>query len=470
MINVISGLDLICVFAILISFFLLSKGWKRRLSKAIAFFFAALLFVTLIRAIGDFLDWSGISNFLSRFEEYLEILAPLLWGFLFYAFLQTHTEQTLRDSEENLSVTLDSMAEGVIVTDMQTCILRLNPAAREILRIKEKEVIGLPLFEIFNLVHSETRQKLEGFLNRVMKEGRVVGFAQEGLLIAHDGAERIIADSSAPILDNNGKAIGVVIVIQDITEQHFVAEQLRHSQKMKAIGQLAGGIAHDFNNLCTGINNYSELLDRCVHGDKKASKYVANIKNCTNQAADLTRMLLAFARKGKLEEKPVNIHNVISEVIGILQHTLPSSIFIECELKAKHPYTLGDYAQLENAILNIALNARDAMPKGGTLTFATSEIELDKEYSHKHNLAITSGVFLQLSISDTGEGISDEVKEHIFEPFFTTKNIDKGTGLGLASVYGTIKNHQGGIDVVSSIGDGATFILYLPLLEKEKEY
>ncbi|MBN1493002.1 MAG: PAS domain S-box protein [Candidatus Omnitrophica bacterium] len=464
MLTFISVLDLICILQIMASFFMLYKGQKRRMPKNLVVPFACLLSVTMLRAIGDFLEWSAISHALSDYEEYTEILVPMLWGFMFYALMQAQTEKTLRESQENLAITLDSIGEGVIVTDIERSIIRINPQAAIILGISVDQALNRPFEKYFMLVDRETLEKKSGLIEHVMEKGKVVGFAKQAVLIRHDGTERIIADSSSIIGEKPDNVFGVVTVFKDITEQTLIEEQLQHSEKMNAIGQLAGGIAHDFNNLCTGINNYSELLGNHLAEDAKSQKYITQIKNCANQAADLTRMLLAFARKGKLEEKPVDLHAVIREVITILEHTLVQSIKIECVLNAKNLHILGDYAQLENAILNISLNARDAMPEGGMLKFETRDIFLDEEFCRLHQIEVTSGNYLELLVSDTGCGMTDEVKSHIFEPFFTTKSMEKGTGLGLASVYGTIKSHHGAIEVTSTTGEGSTFVLYLPLI------
>jgi two-component system, cell cycle sensor histidine kinase and response regulator CckA len=468
MINFISGFDLVCILAALFSFIMLYKGWKRGFSEGPAFLFASMLVVTLIRAVGDFAQWSGISVSFNRYEEYSEILEPMLWGFLFYAVLQMLTEKTLRESEENLAVTLDSIGEGVIVTTTEGIIVRMNPQAELIIGTDQAHCVGKNIDDAASIIDAITKVKRTGLIQSVIAKGKISGFAKKGLLVRADNTERIITDSSAPIYDRSHNVIGVVVVFKDITEQYLVEEELRHAEKMRAIGQLAGGIAHDFNNLCTGINNYSELLDLCVINDNKAKKYITQIKNCTNQAADLTRMLLAFARKGKLEERPVDIHNVISETVGILQHTISVAITIECELHAQYAIVLGDYSQIENAILNLALNARDAMENGGVLTFVTAQVDLDEEYCRKHGLDLSPGEYIEIAVSDTGIGMSDEVQKHLFEPFFTTKELSKGTGLGLASVYGTIKNHHGAIDVVSKLHEGTTVIIFLPILSQTK--
>jgi PAS domain S-box-containing protein len=467
--QIVTGIDITCGLAATTSLGLLMMNWKKYMpSKGTALLFAGLLTLTMVRAFGNVLEWSGAWYFLDTIEESLEILEPLLWGGLFYVFIQARTENSLRESEENLAVTLDSIGEGVIVTTIDGIILRMNLQAELIIGTDQAHGVGKNIDNAVNIIDAITKERRVGLVQSVIAKGKIYGFAKKGLLVRADNTERIITDSSAPIYDRSHNIIGVVVVFKDITEQNLVEEELRHAEKMRAIGQLAGGIAHDFNNLCTGINNYSELLDLCAINDNKAKKYITQIKNCTNQAADLTRMLLAFARKGKLEERPVDIHNVISETIGILQHTLSAAITIECELHAQYAIVLGDYSQIENAILNLALNARDAMENGGMLTFVTAQVNLDEEYCRKHGLDVIPGEYIEIAVSDTGIGMSDEVQEHLFEPFFTTKELSKGTGLGLASVYGTVKNHRGAIDLVSKLHEGTTVIIFLPLLSQTK--
>jgi PAS domain S-box-containing protein len=240
-------------------------------------------------------------------------------------------------------------------------------------------------------------------------------------------------------------------------------DRLRQAEKMDAIGHLAGGIAHDFNNQLTGILGYAELLRLSVN-DAESVSFAEHIVRASRRSSDLTRQLLAFARKGNYEIVPVNIHSLIDEVVALLERSIDKRISIRTDLAAGVPFVIGDPTQLQNALLNLAINARDAMPEGGELLLATKTFEVDAQ-ARKEFPQLSLGTWLRMSVTDTGTGMNDETLRRLFEPFFTTKETGKGTGMGLASVYGTIQSHQGVISVDSKLGRGTTFEIDLPLAE-----
>ncbi len=252
---------------------------------------------------------------------------------------------------------------------------------------------------------------------------------------------------------------------RDITEHRKIESQLRQAQKMEAVGQLAGGIAHDFNNLLTGILGYANMLRSDSKLDKEVHESAKVIEKAARRAAELTKQLLGFARKGKLEETSVDVHRLVQEVASILGHTIDRRIRISQKLGAKPPYVRGDASQLQQVLLNLGVNARDAMPEGGEIVFETFVVELDEEYCRAHAGA-SPGRHLLISVTDTGCGIPKEIQDRIFEPYFTTKKRGEGTGMGLAMVYGIVKNHGGSIRVYSEGGRGTTFKVYLPLALK----
>ena len=254
----------------------------------------------------------------------------------------------------------------------------------------------------------------------------------------------------------------MVVLAQDITERKSIEERLRHSQKMDAIGQLAGGVAHDFNNMLGGIMGAAELLKRSRNLGEKEKRYIDMLMNASERAADLTAKLSAFGRKGKTESKAVDINTVVSNTLGIVQQTFNKNIKVTTALEASETIVMGDHTGLQNALLNLCINASQAMPDGGNLRITTSNIHLDSEYCNTLSLAIEPGKYVNLEVTDTGSGVDDDDIEHIFEPFFTTKEVGKGTGLGLASVYGMVEEHRGAITVTSEKGHGTTFNLMLP--------
>ncbi|RKY83703.1 hypothetical protein DRQ09_09675, partial [candidate division KSB1 bacterium] len=264
-----------------------------------------------------------------------------------------------------------------------------------------------------------------------------------------------------------------ISIIRDITERikaeeekRKLQEQLFYAQKMESIGRLAGGIAHDFNNILTSVMGYAELL-KMEFPDTTTSegKAVDVILRGTERAANLTKQLLGFARGGKYNPVPININDVIRDVVSMSEKIFEKNIDVNYEFEQKVKTIEADRTQMEQVLTNLIINAKDAMPLGGTLTFRTENIYIDKEYSNKYP-EFKTGNYVKISVSDTGIGMTEEVKKHIFEPFFTTKGLAKGTGLGLATVYGIIKNHNGYINVYSEAGKGTTFNIYLPASTK----
>lgn len=278
------------------------------------------------------------------------------------------------------------------------------------------------------------------------KEGGVRWIHERGYSVPHEA-------------DGQARMAGVCT---DITEQKELQEQIHQIEKIDAIGQLAGGVAHDFNNQLAGILGYADLLASSLE-DTEHKSFAQNICASAHRAADLTSQLLAFSRKGHIESKPVCLHQIVEETADLLQRSIDKRIVIHKHLDAELSTIYGDPSKIQNAILNLALNARDAMPEGGTLTFATEIIHMDDPSTLKNLGQMDAGDYITASVSDSGSGISDRDLARVFEPFFTTKEEGKGTGMGLASVQGTVAQHRGGITVESKPGRGSCFKLYLPL-------
>lgn len=240
-----------------------------------------------------------------------------------------------------------------------------------------------------------------------------------------------------------------------------------HNEKMQAVGQLAGGIAHDFNNKMTVILGYCDLLMKKFDPHSQSYKYLEQIRVSGLQSSELTRQLLAFARKGVYQFSNVNINMLISEIIALLNRSFPQRITIRHFLNSTTPFVWGGTPQLQNAILNIALNAKDAMPSGGTFSIETSNIAIDDTFKVTTGQKFEPGEYVRISLTDTGPGIDPEIQKNIFEPFFTTKKDGKGIGMGLAAVYGIVESHKGFITVSSILNEGTTFIVYLPVTQNE---
>ena len=403
-----------------------------------------------------------------RFDHQITIDRPDEIGRLANNFkqMQSAIQQTiasLRSSEENLRTTLDSIGDAVIATDAQGLIVRMNPVAEDLTGWPSVQAIGRPLPEVFHIIHYRTRELLPCPAQQVLGLQERIELPADTVLIARSGKEYQIADSAAPIRRENQQLSGVVLVFRDITQEMILQEQLLQSRKMDTIGQLAGGVAHDFNNMLGGILGAAELLKRRLSPDEKNQKYVGMIVDAAQRAADLTSKLLTFARKQHISSTPVDVHLALNKAFELLQNTVDRRIRIHIALNAPHSMVAGDLSQLQNAFLNLGLNAAQAMPAGGDLHFSTQIQQLDTEYCARSSFELQPGLFLEIEIRDSGQGILPENLERIFEPFFTTKEQGKGTGLGLAAVFGTVQMHHGAITAYSEPGHGSVFHLLLPL-------
>ncbi len=255
----------------------------------------------------------------------------------------------------------------------------------------------------------------------------------------------------------------LTLIAQDVTKLHSIQEKLHQSDKLLAIGQLAGGIAHDFNNQLAGIVGFAEMVKLDSQAGSDLSSYADHILGCAHQSALLTGKLLTFARKRSKTKKSVDIHTVILEVQALLSHSIDKRISISSDLSSEISIIAGDGSQIQNALLNLGVNARDAMTEGGELVYSTRLTHVTQDFLSKYSDAVPDGEYIRVSVSDTGAGISEEVQKKIFDPFFTTKGEGEGTGLGLSAVYGTVKDHDGFITTYSEVGMGTTFNIYLPV-------
>lgn len=286
-------------------------------------------------------------------------------------------------------------------------------------------------------------------------------FAMEYRLRARDGRVVWFSDHSIVVRDGAGQAHYLHGVMFDITARKALEEQLLQAHKMDAIGRLAGGVAHDFNNILTTILGYSELILRRADADTRIRDNAQEIQKAADRAASLTRQLLAFSRKQTLQPQVLGLNAIVAEMDKMLRRLISETIHLDLRVDANLWRTTADPGQIQQVIMNLAVNARDAMPSGGALTIETANVILDEHYVREHTDAC-AGEHVLLAISDTGSGIIAEVREHLFEPFFTTKDIGQGTGLGLATCYGIVKQSGGHINVCTELGRGTTFKVYLP--------
>ena len=276
-----------------------------------------------------------------------------------------------------------------------------------------------------------------------------------------DGVVRWVRDDRQLLRDHAEQPVEIVGCWTDITERRQLEEQLRESQKMEAFGQLAGGVAHDFNNLLTIIQGYVCMLQEKDHPAEERTNSLTAIAKAADRAADLTRQLLTFTRRQLFQTKPLDLNEVVAGTSLMLQKLVGESITLETHFMSGNAGIVADHHMLEQILINLAANARDAMPKGGQLVVSTSLCEVSDEHVCQHGES-RPGPHVCLSVADTGSGIAPENLSRIFEPFFTTKDVGKGTGLGLASVYGIVKQHQGWIETMSCVGQGTTFRIFFP--------
>jgi PAS domain S-box-containing protein len=364
-----------------------------------------------------------------------------------------------QEAQRRLATAVEQAAEAVVITDVSGTIEYVNPAFERISGYKREEVIG----QNPKLLSSGEHDRLfyERLWNTINKGdvwvGRFINKRKDGSLYHEDS-------TISPVRDSTGKIINFVAVKRDMTEHLELSKQLLQAQKMEAIGTLAGGIAHDFNNLLQVTLGYSELLiSEKEEGDPQYAD-LSRIIQAAKNGAELVQRLLTFSRKVDPKRMPLDLNRRIVQVEKLLRRTIPKMIDIQMYLSADLAEISADPIQMEQVLMNMAVNARDAMPNGGKLIIETRNVMIDEDRSRAH-VGVIPGNYVLLTVSDTGHGMDQTIVEHIFEPFYTTKELGRGTGLGLAMVYGIIRQHEGFITCHSKAGTGTAFNVYLPAIE-----
>ncbi len=374
------------------------------------------------------------------------------------ALYKHEAERKLRESERRYATTLASIGDGVIATDKYGVVTFLNKVAENLTGWSLVDAMGAPLNQVFNICNEVTRQPVANPVAKVLAEGVIIGLANHTILVNRKGTEVPIDDCASPIIDEQGKLTGAVLVFRDVTHTRQVEQHMRHAQKMEAVGQLAGGIAHDFNNMLTVILNYSEMLADSAGPNHPWSRYLHEIYQAGKRSADLTSQLLTFCRKQLVEPRAIDLNEAVIKTQKMLQRLIGENIELSVALDPDLGCVRMDAGQIERILVNLAINARDAMPNQGKLRIETSNVTITSSQLP----TLPEGIYRCLTVCDTGHGIPASYQDRIFEPFFTTKEPGKGTGLGLAAVYGIVKRCGGDVTFHSEVDVGTTFRIYLP--------
>jgi PAS domain S-box-containing protein len=368
-------------------------------------------------------------------------------------------------AERNLLRTLiDSLPDMIYVKDTQSRFRLVNtPHMQHLGATSLDHVVAKTDFDFYP---PDLAEEFYADDQVVIRSGQPLLNKEERNRDKHRSAPRWMLTTKVPLRDAQGQLIGLVGIGHDITEHKRLEEQLRQAQKMECVGRLSGGVAHDFNNLLTAISGYTELIRDTLAPTHPAYPDLESIQSTTQRAAILIRQLLTFARQQPLTPQALNLNEVILSLDKLLRRLIREDIKLVTLPAPSLGYVKVDPNQIEQVVVNLVVNARDAMPTGGTLTIETANITLNGEYTQQH-LEVSPGPYVLLAVSDTGIGMSPEVQARLFEPFFTTKEAGKGTGLGLATCYGIVKQHNGQIWVYSEVGQGTTVKVYLPRLANE---
>ncbi len=383
-----------------------------------------------------------------RGEVYLQAIIRDITG-------RKRTEEDLR----RLSIAIEQAAEDVIITDAEGVIQYVNPAFEAILGYSREDAIGQTPRLVKSGVHDTAFY--EDLWNTIkggdIWTGQITNRRKDGALIHEDA---IIS----PLMDSSGGLTGYISLKRDITEEVKLHSQLRQAQKMESVGTLAGGIAHDFNNILTALIGYATIVQMKMEKDNPLMPYIDQVLSASEKAADLTRSLLTFSRQQPITLAPLDLNDAIRATEKLLKRLLTEDIDLDTSLAGERTVIMADRSQIDQILFNLVTNARDAMPKGGVLKIGTSVVDMDRKLIGTFGFG-KAGRYVLVSVSDTGTGMDAATREKIFDPFFTTKELGRGTGLGLATVYGIVKQHNGYVTVDSEPNLGTTFHIYLPAVD-----
>ncbi len=411
---------------------------------------------------------SAIAGLDAGADEYLE--APYEPGRLIAQAARlverARSEDALRESEKRYRMLFENNPQPMWVFDEETLkFLAVNEAAIQHYGYSREEFLAMTIKDI------RPQEEIHALIEDVRKRSRGIDKAGAWKHLKKNGEVIDVEITSHEIIFDGhpaklALAFDVTVRRQAEAALKKVEEQLRQSQKLEAVGRLAGGVAHDFNNILTAILGYSDLTLRTLKNNGAARHKIEEIQRAAQRAASLTQQLLAFSRKQVLQPKVLDLNSIVTDMDRMLRRLIGEDIDLVTILEPRLGMVKADPGQLEQVLMNLVVNSRDAMPNGGKLTVETKNVYLDSAYAQTH-LAVQPGHYVMLAVSDTGAGMEPEIREHIFEPFFTTKEAGKGTGLGLSTIYGIVKQSGGNIWVYSEVGHGTTFKIYLPLINED---
>ena len=373
--------------------------------------------------------------------------------------LNDELDRAASQATSRLALIVDSSEDAIIAKDLDGVITHWNKGSERIYGYTAEEAIGR---SIAMLVPKDRQDEVPAILQQIRRGESMAHL--ESIRVAKDGRHLNVVISAAPIRDHGGAILGASVIVRDVTQQKRVEDQFRQAQKMEAVGRLAGGVAHDFNNILGIITACTEFLRDRVQDSGSQAQYVETIKKAAQRGASLTRQLLTFSRKQSIRPRILDLNERLREVSKLLRPLMGDDVEILIVPRADSALVEADPGQFDQVVLNLAVNGRDAMPRGGKLILETATIDFDEHFTRQHP-PLTPGRYVMLAVSDNGSGMDAETLAHIFEPFFTNKETGKGTGLGLTTVYGIVQQSKGYIWVYSEPGRGTTFRMYLPSAE-----
>ena len=396
-----------------------------------------------------------------------QLFAQLL-AFSATALLMTWAISAWRESRTLHESMLSSISDAVIATDPVGRITFINPAAETLLGQSVREVRKRPVGSIVKLIREEGREAIENPLERALQERVAVAGSETALLLTKSGTQVPVDHSAAPVRDRAGVVRGGVFVLRDVSARRRLDEQLTHARKMDAVGRVADGVAGDFNNLLTVITGYSAVLREQLPQGHRLRSAAEEITRAAERAAALTRRLLVFSRGGGAEPRLLDLNSVLHGIEPTLRRLVGDRVELILVLSPRLGKVKADPAQIEQVLVNLVTNARDAMPDGGRLVIETADVDIDAT-AEGSSAGVPAGSYVMMAVSDTGVGMDAETRSRAFEPFFTTKPGGTGTGLGLAMVYGAVRQSDGQITVYSQPGCGSIFEVYLPRVGEVEE-